>query len=70
MNNIYQMTSQCGLNSSNGLCGEVMATSEPLGLEGDREGLAGGDEESGGHEEEGESDRCCHHCRICDDHHL
>ncbi len=31
MSNINQVTSQCGLNSSNGLCGEVMATSEPLG---------------------------------------
>ena len=31
MNNIYQFTSQCGLNASNGLCGEVVATCEPLG---------------------------------------
>lgn len=31
MSNIYQITSQCGLNTSNGLCGEVVATSEPLG---------------------------------------
>ena len=31
MSNINQVTSQCSLNSSNGLCGEVMATSEPLG---------------------------------------
>ncbi len=31
MSNIYQITSQCGLNASNGLCGEVVATCEPLG---------------------------------------
>ena len=31
MSNIYQITSQCGLNASNGLCGEVMAICEPLG---------------------------------------
>ena len=31
MSNIYQITSQCGLNASNGLCGEVVATSEPFG---------------------------------------
>ena len=26
MSNVYQVTSQCGLNASNGLCGEVVAT--------------------------------------------
>ena len=31
MRNVYQVTSQCGLNASNGLCGEVVATSEPFG---------------------------------------
>lgn len=31
MSNIYQITSQCGLNASNGLCSEVVATCEPLG---------------------------------------
>ena len=31
MSNVYQVTSQCGLNASNGLCGEVVATCEPLG---------------------------------------
>ena len=31
MSNVYQVTSQCGLNTSNGLCGEVVATCEPLG---------------------------------------
>lgn len=25
MSNVYQVTSQCGLNASNGLCGEVMS---------------------------------------------
>ena len=28
MSNVYQVTSQCGLNTSNGLCGEVVATCE------------------------------------------
>ena len=30
MRNVYQVTSQCGLNTSNGLCGKVVATCEPL----------------------------------------
>ena len=28
MSNIYQVTSQCDLNASNGLCSEVVATCE------------------------------------------
>lgn len=31
MNNNYQVTSQYGLNTSNGLCGKVVASSELFG---------------------------------------